>query len=189
MRWSVSSAGHHVSAQWLQRHWIFEKNKSRGPRVLRRNRLPRRWWVNAVSPATSGQSGACCPGDCGRDQRVECPPPEAPKCFLSSDILGCPVPLRGTVTGYGMRKPTSHEPWRWGETFSAPLPALREDLICEMALALRVFYALPSGDKGKVQQVHTSACSWGPGFLSKEAFKWVKPFTCWRLNAVRPVVR
>lgn len=53
-----------------------------------------------------------------------------------------------------------------------------------VALALRAFYALTGVDKCKVQQVHTCTYNWGPGSLSKGAFKWIKPFSCWRLNAL-----
>lgn len=66
MRSSASSARHHVSAQWLQRHWIFEKRKPRRPRALRRNRLPRRWQVNALSPDVSGQTVEPVVGTLGR---------------------------------------------------------------------------------------------------------------------------
>lgn len=43
----------------------------------------------------------------------------------------------------------------------------------------------PGVDKCKVLQGDTCTCSWDPGSLSEGAFKWIKPFSCWRLNALR----
>lgn len=75
--------------------------------------------MNAVSPVMYGRTVEPADRDTeeGISQRVECPPPGDPKCFLSAEILGCPVPLflsEGLSVGCGMRKPNSHEPWRWG---------------------------------------------------------------------------
>ena len=65
----------------------------------------------------------------------------------------------------------------------------RESSHLWMALPLRVFHDLHDEVKWKVQEVHTQACKWGSRSLSEGAFSWVKPFTCWRLNALRPLVR
>lgn len=61
--------------------------------------------MNAVSPVMYGRTVEPADRDTeeGISQRVECPPPGDPKCFLSAEILGCPVPLRGTVS------------WMWNE--------------------------------------------------------------------------
>lgn len=67
-----------------------------------------------------------------------------------------------------------------------PLPLERTSHL-SIALALRAFYAPPAPrvDKCKVPQCHTHTCSWDPRSLSEGAFKWIKPFSCWRVNALR----
>lgn len=110
-------------------------------------------------------------------------------------IPECPVPFRRTGVGCGVINEAPQLTTEGKGTLSSSLMWLAwpvgptafrwrgKSHLC-VALALRAFYALTGVDKCKVQQVHTCTCNWGPGSLSKGAFKWIKPFSCWRLNAL-----
>lgn len=123
--------------------------------ALRKNRLPRRWRGNALSPVASGQTVGLVVWDIveGTSQRVECPKGFRVLLVLRSSGVSC------------SSQRECH--WMWNETadislttdmeetLSAPPPAPKEEDLIVMVLALRVFHDLPDEVKWKVQQVHT----------------------------------
>lgn len=102
--------------------------------------------------------------------------PGTSKCFLSSKIPWCPVP-RDCSWMWNYQAGTSVNHWDgtlppsdWPGLLAPPPIPGGENLIC-----VRLWLW---------EQVDPCTCSWDPGPLCEGAFKWIKPFTCWRLNTL-----